>query len=158
MSEALIKQVEDFILPHLPDPFVLHAVEWEKVGQDMVLRLLVDKPEGITIQETADLSEIISPLLDTLSPDPFPTEGYLLEVASPGAERPLIKPEHFEQAVGEYVLIKLYQKIEGEKEYVGDLSQFTEGQLTIEYKDKAVKKTVQIPLDKIAKAQTLVKF
>ncbi len=87
--------VENFVLPHLPEPFVLHAVEWEKFGGDMVLRILVDKPGGITIDETGELSEVISPLLDTMQPDPFPKEGYMLEVSSPGAERPLKKSSTF---------------------------------------------------------------
>ncbi|EKF51498.1 ribosome maturation factor RimP [Lactococcus garvieae] len=158
MSETLVKTVEEFILPHLPEEFELVDVEWEKLGGDMVLRILVDKAEGITIQETADLSEILSPLLDTITPDPFPTEGYMLEVASPGAERPLKKPEHFQKAIGEYVLVKLYQKIEGEKEFVGDLLKFEDNTLTIEYMDKARKKTVEIPAEKVSKATTLVKL
>lgn len=158
MSETLVKTVEDFILPHLPKEFKLIDVEWEKLGGDMVLRLLVDKADGITIQDTADLSEILSPLLDTISPDPFPTEGYMLEVASPGAERPLKKAEHFQSAIGEYILVKLYQKIEGEKEFVGDLVKFEDNTLTVEYMDKARKKTVEIPADKISKATTLVKL
>ena len=74
----VVKIVEDFIRPHIPQPFELFAVEWEKFGGDMMLSILVDKEGGIEIDETAELSEIISPLLDTISPDPFPTEGYLL--------------------------------------------------------------------------------
>lgn len=158
MSEALIKEVEEFVIPHLPEPFVLHAVEWEKMGGDFVLRILIDKPEGITIEDTSDLSEIISPLLDSLKPDPFPSEGYMLEVASPGAERPLKKPEHFADAVNEYVLVKLYQKIAGEKEFAGDLVSFDGEKLTVDYLDKTRHKTVEIPLELVSKAQTLVKF
>ena len=50
------------------------------------------------------------------------TEGYLLEVASPGAERPLRKAEHFAGAVGEYIFVKLYQKINNDKEITVDLA------------------------------------
>lgn len=158
MSEELVKTVEEFVSPHLPAPFIIHAVEWEKMGGDFVLRILIDKPEGITIDETSDLSEIISPLLDTMKPDPFPAEGYLLEVASPGAERPLKKPEHFKDAVGEYLLVKLYQKVNGEKEFAGDLVDFDGEKLTVNYLDKGRQKTAEIPLELISKAQTLVKF
>lgn len=152
--------VENFILPHLPQPYVLHAVEWTKSGGDMVLSVLVDKPGGITIDETGDLSEIISPLLDKITPDPFPKEGYLLEVASPGAERPLKKSEHFSDAVGEYVFVKLYQKLNGEKEFSGDLVDFDVDQqlLTLDVLDKTRHKKIEIPLDLVSKAQTMVKF
>lgn len=154
----LIETVEDFVKPHLPEPFELVAVEWEKMGGDFVLSILVDKPEGVSIEDTADLSEIISPLLDTMSPDPFPAEGYLLEVASPGAERPLRKAADFEKAVGEYILVKLYAKIEGEKEFAGDLLDVKDGLLTLDVLIKTRHKQIEIPLDKVSKANTLVKL
>lgn len=157
MSE-ITEVVENFITPHLPEPFVLHAVEWEKYGGDMVLRILIDKAGGITIDETGELSEVISPLLDTMKPDPFPKEGYLLEVASPGAERPLKKPEHFTDAVGEYVFVKLYQKIDGEKNFSGELLIFDGETLVLDVLDKTRHKTVEVPFELISKAQTLVKF
>lgn len=55
---------------------------------DFVLSIFVDKVGGITLNDTADLTEVISPLLDQIQPDPFP-EQYFLEVTSPGLERPL---------------------------------------------------------------------
>ncbi|MEG0808660.1 MAG: ribosome maturation factor RimP, partial [Lactococcus sp.] len=134
------------------------AVEWEKFGGDMMLSILVDKEGGIEIDETAELSEIISPLLDTISPDPFPTEGYLLEVASPGAERPLRNAEHFAGAVGEYIFVKLYQKINNEKEITGDLVSFDGKTLVVDVLDKTRHKNIEIPLSAVAKAQTMVKF
>ncbi|GBG97550.1 ribosome maturation factor RimP [Lactococcus termiticola] len=150
--------VEGFIAPKLPEPYEIVDVEWERLGADEVLRILIDKPEGVSIQDTADLSEIISPLLDEITPDPFPAAGYMLEVASPGAERPLKKAEDFERFVGEYILVKLYQKIEGEKEFAGDLVKFSDNVITIDILDKTRHKQIEIPLDKIAKAQTLVKL
>jgi len=150
--------VEDFIAPKLPADYEIVDVEWEKLGADEVLRILVDKPDGVTIQDTADLSEIISPLLDQITPDPFPAAGYMLEVASPGAERPLKKAEDFIRFTGEYILVKLYQKIEGEKEFAGDLVKFEDGVLTLDILEKTRHKQIDIPLDKVAKAQTLVKL
>ena len=44
------------------------------MGADYVLSILVDKPEGITVDDTAELTDIISPLLDTIKPDPFPSQ------------------------------------------------------------------------------------
>lgn len=152
--------VEDFIKPHLPAPYELVDVEWTKMGADMVLSILVDKePDGVSIDETAVLSELISPLLDTIKPDPFPREGYLLEVASLGAERPLKKARDFEKALGENIFVSTYQKIEGDKEFIGELLSYDGTSLTMAAAVKNGRtRTVVIPADKIAKAQTMVKF
>ncbi|MBB5888666.1 ribosome maturation factor RimP [Lactovum miscens] len=159
MSE-IPKIVEAFILPHLTAPYELVDVEWEKMGGDMILSILVDKETGgVSIDETAELSEIISPLLDTIKPDPFPKEGYLLEVASPGVERPLKKAEHFEKSIGENVFVSTYHKIESEKEFIGELLKFEDGVLTVNVAVKNNKtKQIEIPMSAIAKAQTMVKF
>lgn len=76
------------VAPAIKEPFELVDVEYGKMGSDYVLSILIDKPEGITVNDTADLTEIISPLLDAVKPDPFP-EQYMLEVSSPGLERPV---------------------------------------------------------------------
>jgi ribosome maturation factor RimP len=157
MSTNIIAAVLAQLEGKLPEPFELVDVEWSKMGADYVLSVLVDKPEGITLQETADLSEIISPELDKLSPDPFPA-AYLLEVASPGAERPLKKPADFDKHVGAYIFVKLYQKVDGEKEFVGDLTAFDGKNLTLTYLDKTRQKTVKLDFSNIAKARTQVKL
>ncbi|MFC4651540.1 ribosome maturation factor RimP [Lactococcus nasutitermitis] len=156
--EEITKVVETFIEPYLPEDVELVDVEWEKLGQDFILRVVIDKVDGVSIEDTANLSEIISPLLDKISPDPFPSEGYMLEVVSPGAERPLKKLADFENALGAFVLIKLYQKIAGEKEFTGDIVKVNDEVITLDVLDKTRHKSVEIPLDKISKATTLVKF
>ena len=157
MSTKITELVFEQLEGKLPEPFELVDVEWAKMGADDVLSVLVDKPDGITLQDTADLSEIISPELDQITPDPFPSD-YMLEVASPGAERPLKKEADFEKHVGEYIFVKLYQKIAGEKEFVGDLVKFDAGVVTLTYLDKTRQKTIDIPYTNIAKARTQVKL
>lgn len=132
-------------------------VEYGKMGGDYVLSIFVDKPEGITLNDTADLTEIISPLLDQIKPDPFP-EQYLLEVTSPGLERPLKTKEALVGAVGKYVNISLYKAVEKQKVFEGNLVGFEEDVLTIEYMDKTRKKTVDIPYNLVSKARLAVKL
>ena len=60
------------IQPVIQAPFELVDVEYGKMGGDYILSIFVDKPEGITLNDTADLTEVISPLLDQIKPDPFP--------------------------------------------------------------------------------------
>ncbi len=68
------------------------------------LRLVVDADGGITTERLAEVNRLVSPLLD--QHDPVPGR-YLLEVSSPGVERPLRRPDHFRRAVGEQVIVKL---------------------------------------------------
>lgn len=51
------------------------------MGSDYILSILVDKEGGISVEDTTQLTELISPLLDTITPDPFPSQ-YMLEVSS----------------------------------------------------------------------------
>ena len=98
MSQKIIDLVTAVVAPAIPEPYELVDIEYEKLGGDYVLSVLIDKPGGITVEDTADLTEIISPLLDTIQPDPFPDQ-YMLEVSSPGLERPLKTKEALTNAV-----------------------------------------------------------
>lgn len=145
------------VAPAIEAPFELVDIEYEKMSGDYVLSILVDKPGGITVNDTADLTDIISPLLDTIKPDPFP-EQYMLEVSSPGLERPLKTAEALENAVGSYVNVSLYKAINKVKIFEGDLVAFDGETLTIDYLDKTRHKTVDIPYQTVAKARLAVKL
>ncbi|WP_164682347.1 ribosome maturation factor RimP [Streptococcus hyointestinalis] len=153
----IIAIVTETVSPVIKAPFELVDVEYGKLGGDYVLSILVDKPEGITVEDTADLTEVISPLLDTIKPDPFP-EQYMLEISSPGLERPLKTKESLQNAVGSYVNISLYQAIDKVKVFEGDLVAFDGDELTLNYKDKTRTKTVTIPYQTVAKARLAVKL
>nr|WP_228273968.1 ribosome maturation factor RimP [Streptococcus equi] len=132
-------------------------IEYDKMGSDYVLSILVDKASGITVEDTAELTELISPLLDTISPDPFPDQ-YMLEVSSPGLERPLKTAESLKAAVGSYINVSLYRAIDKVKVFQGDLVAFDGDTLTIDYLDKTRHKTVEIPYQAVAKARLAVKL
>lgn len=132
-------------------------IEYDKMGSDYVLSILVDKASGITVEDTAELTELISPLLDTISPDPFPDQ-YMLEVSSPGLERPLKTAEGLKAAVGSYINVSLYRAIDKVKVFQGDLVAFDGDTLTIDYLDKTRHKTVEIPYQAVAKARLAVKL
>ncbi|MBM7643735.1 ribosome maturation factor RimP [Streptococcus loxodontisalivarius] len=149
--------VTELVTPLITEPFELVDVEYEKMGGDYVLSVLVDKPEGITVEDTAELTDIISPALDTIKPDPFP-EQYFLEVSSPGLERPLKTAESLENAVGKYINVSLYKAIDKIKVFQGDLVSFDGETLVIDYLDKTRHKTVEIPYQTVAKARLAVKL
>ncbi|MFU2222630.1 ribosome maturation factor RimP [Streptococcus pluranimalium] len=154
---TIVEQVTELVTPHIKAPYELVDVEYGKMGGDYVLSILVDKPGGISVDDTAELTDVISPLLDTIKPDPFP-EQYFLEVSSPGLERPLKTKEALENAVGSYVNVSLYKAIDKVKVFEGDLLAFNGENLTIDYLDKTRHKTVDIPYQTVAKARLAVKL
>lgn len=137
--------------------FELVDVEFVKEGKSWYLRVYIDKPGGINIEECALVSDELSEQLDAIEPDPIP-QAYFLEVSSPGAERPLKKPADFERAVGEYIHVSLYQKIGKSKVYEGTLEKLTADQLDLKVNLKGRFKTFEIPRSAIAQARLAIKF
>ena len=108
---TIVELVREVIEPAIQEPYELVDIEYGKMGGDYVLSVFVDKLEGITVNDTADLTDIISPLLDSIKPDPFPDQ-YFLEVTSPGLERPLKTKEAVAAAVGSYIHVSLYKALD----------------------------------------------
>ncbi|HGD3923686.1 TPA: ribosome maturation factor RimP [Streptococcus agalactiae] len=156
-NQTIVDIVTQVVTPAIQAPFELVDVEYEKMGGDYVLSILIDKPGGITVEDTAQLTDVVSPLLDTIQPDPFP-EQYMLEVSSPGLERPLKTAEALSNAVGAYINVSLYKSIDKVKIFEGDLLSFDGETLTIDYMDKTRHKTVDIPYQTVAKARLAVKL
>lgn len=156
-NQSIIETVTEAVVPKILAPFELVDVEYEKMGNDYVLSILIDKDGGITVEDTTALTEIISPVLDQITPDPFP-EQYMLEVSSPGLERPLKTAESIINAVGSYINVSLYKAIDKIKVFQGDLVAFDGQTLTINYLEKNRQKTVEIPYQSVAKARLAVKL
>ena len=154
---TIVELVREVIEPAILAPYELVDIEYGKMGGDYVLSVFVDKPEGITVNDTADLTDIISPLLDQIKPDPFP-EQYFLEVTSPGLERPLKTKEQLADAVGSYIHVSLYKAVDKQKVFEGTLLSFEEEVLHMEYLDKTRRKEVEIPYSLVSKARLAVKF
>ncbi|MUK89877.1 ribosome maturation factor RimP [Ornithinibacillus sp. L9] len=154
MSSQVIHTTEELVKPILEDKNLeLVDVEYVKEGKNWFLRVYIDKEGGVDITECGEVSEKLSEKLDEVDPI---KEAYFLEVSSPGVERPLKTKEDFASNVGSNVYIKLYEPIDGEKEYQGILQSFSNDMVTIEYKKKTQKKQVEIPFGKIAKARLAV--
>lgn len=96
----------------------LWDVRFLKEGASWYLRVFIDKPEGISIDDCTNVSHAIDPVIDEADPI---DKSYYLEVCSPGLERELVREEHFAKKVGEKVKIKLYKAIDGVKEFTGIL-------------------------------------
>ncbi|WP_164668961.1 ribosome maturation factor RimP [Virgibacillus doumboii] len=154
MSSNVVKTAEELVQPILQEKNLeLVDIEYVKEGKNWFLRVYIDKEGGVDIAECGTVSEQLSEKLD--ESDPI-KDAYFLEVSSPGVERPLKSKEDFEENINNNVYVKLYEPINGEKEYEGNLMEFTNNTATIEYKVKTRKKQVEIPYEKIAKARLAV--
>lgn len=100
--------------------FELVAVEIVGSGGDRTLRVYIDHPDGITVDDCADVSRQVSAVLDV--EDPLPG-AYVLEVSSPGLDRPLVKSADFERFKGSLVKIRTREAILGRKNFTGLLSE-----------------------------------
>lgn len=87
-------------------------------GKSRVLRLYIDAPGGVDLNDCVFISRQVSRLLD--AEDPL-TGSYTLEVSSPGIERPLAKLVHFEQAVGQWIEVSTWIHCDGRKNFLGIL-------------------------------------
>lgn len=94
-----------------------------------VLRIIVDKPGGVSLDEVADASKVASRLLDD---NDLVSGRYTLEITSPGLERPLRCPEHYARAVGETISVKLGPHVEGPRRMQGLLVECGDDGITIE--------------------------
>ena len=102
----------------------LWDVRFVKEGASHYLRVFIDKPEGISINDCTDVSHAIDPVIDEADP----IDGsYYLEVCSPGIDRELTRPHHFEYAMGKEITVKLFKAVDGKKEFTGVLKSYDDG-------------------------------
>lgn len=93
-------------------------VEYKKEGKQWFLRLFIDQPDGIQIEDCVRVNKLSEQFLEDMD---LLNEEYTLEVSSPGIFRPLTTPEHFGRFVGEWVRVHFFQSIEGRKQARGRL-------------------------------------
>ncbi len=127
--EQIEKVTEELILPIL-EPLGIELVDVEYVKElgHYYLRAFIDKEGGITINDCEAVSRALDEELEKVDPV---QEAYILEVSSPGLDRPLKKDKDYERSIGKDVEFKLYKAIDGNKEFVGTLKAYDEETATI---------------------------
>ena len=113
-----------------------------------ILRVVIDSPDGVGVDDCAKFSRLLGDILDV--EDPIEA-NYVLEVSSPGLDRPLKKPAHFVWALGKDVRITLRQPLEGQNVFRGRLVSFDEqtNKINLEVADGEL----VVDLDELAKAR-----
>jgi ribosome maturation factor RimP len=145
----LDSKLEQLIAPEL-EALGFECVKLEIVGSSNspVVRLYIDKPGGVGIDDCSLVSRTVGLLLE--KDDPFPGR-YLLEVSSPGSNRPLVKESHFQQFEGEMAKVQVFTK-PGKLTYTGLIRSCINGVLTLDTEDE---EAVEIDLPYILKASLI---
>jgi len=131
--------------------YELVDVEFIKEGTNWYLRVYIDKPSGIGIDDCQAVSEKISEVLD--EKDPI-EQCYYLEVSSPGLERPLKTERDFIKYKGELVEVKLFKPIDGKKIFEGELIGLVEDKIIINQDGR----NIDFEKGKVALVKRAIKF
>ena len=108
--------------------YALWDVEFKKEGGDDTLFVLIDRAEGISLDDCEKVTRLIDPILDEADPI---AESYFLEVSSAGLERSLKTPEQFLLSIGKQVAVRHYKAKDGVKELTGTLTAFEDGAILV---------------------------
>lgn len=132
-KESYEKKAEELLTPIVEaQGFELVDVEYVKEAGTWYLRGYIDKPGGITVNDCEAVSRIFS---DKLDEEDFIEDAYIMEISSPGLDRPLKKEKDFVRSVGKLVEIRTYRPIEKQKEFCGTLTAYDSNSVTIQEED-----------------------
>jgi ribosome maturation factor RimP len=124
------KIVEKLALPIINKHHLeLVDIEFKKEGPGWYLRIYIDKPGGVSLDDCQLISESISEILDEVDPI---EQSYYLEVSSPGINRPLKKIEDFERFKDHKIEVKLYAPMNGVKKLIGTLMELKDDIIIME--------------------------
>ncbi|OGT22014.1 MAG: ribosome maturation factor RimP [Gammaproteobacteria bacterium RBG_16_57_12] len=131
--------------------YELVGIEHLAQGRHSLLRIYIDSSDGIGVDDCEAVSHQVSGALEV--EDPI-TGAYTLEVSSPGLDRPLFAPEHFERYTGSKVKVALHTPLNGRRRYVGVIQGCADGVISVMTEEGEV----SIPFDSIDKANLVPEF
>ncbi len=150
MAKMKVSDIEKLISPILlNEGLELVDVEFKKEPVGMVLRTYIDSENGVDLDTCSRASKI---LLRELDKSNLIEQNYILEVSSPGIEKPLRKPEHFKKFIGSKIFVKTKVAIEKRKQFKGMLKVAKDDTFEVDCDGKIFK----IPYDILGKAHLIV--
>lgn len=148
-SAKVLKLLEP-IIEGLGYEFV--GAEYLPQGKHSILRIYIDKPEeGITVDDCERVSRQVSSMLDV--EDPIPGH-YTLEVSSPGLDRPLFNPEHFERFIGHKIKLLLSVPVNDRRKMTVELKGISNNVVSVVFEDEEI----EFDFDNIEKAHLVPVF
>ena len=134
MNEAMEHRIGLLVEPIVREKGLeLVNVEYIREGAHWYLRLYIDKDGGVDMDDCSGVSHMVSEMLDQKNPIP---QAYMLEVSSPGLERPLKKEEDFIRFQGSLVKVHTTSPFQGYKEFSGNLIGLINDEIVLEYENK----------------------
>ncbi len=131
--EASVKKIVDDIIKDTD--YELVDIEYVKEGPFKYLKVYLDKPGGITVNDTADVSRVLNKKLDEVD---LIKEQYFLEVSSPGIERPFKRDVDYKNNIGKMVEAKFFKPLDGKKSVSGILVEKKEDTVVIKENDENI--------------------
>jgi len=148
----IIERVKGMIGPYLTENGIeLIEITYRREQNGMTLRLLVDTPEGISVDECESVNKYLSELFDK---EDFIDGHYLIEISSPGLDRPIKTGRDFERSIGKALEVTTFGPIDGRKTHEGCLVGMDEEKIVLE--EGGV--STAIPRGKIAMARLKIEF
>jgi ribosome maturation factor RimP len=152
-KKTVVDIVTELALPIIEkNKFELVDVEFIKEGANWYLRVYIDKPGGVTLDDCQVVSQELSDKIDKVDPI---KQSYFLEVSSPGLERALKKDRDFERHKGALVEVRVYKPICGKKIFEGELIGLEDNKIKIKIEDKEV---LELKRDEVSLIKTVVRF
>ena len=149
----MIDKIKEIIEPILQEEQVeLVEVIFRREDGRQVLRLLVNKDKGIQLSDCIKLNRKIGRVLDE---NDIIQESYVIEVDSPGIDRPFKVKRDYERVIGRLVRVTLNEKILDKKEYIARLEEVSDAGVKIDVKKKGI---IEIPFEKICRAREEVEW
>lgn len=153
MASKVKSICEEKVVPLIEElGYEVVEVEYAKKSDGMNLTFYIDKENGVQIDDCEKVSKAIDKVLDDLNPTD--DEPYILNVSSPGIDRPLKTDRDFIRNLGKEISVSLFAKFNGKKIYEGVLKAFDENTLTIEINNEEL----VLSRDKIAHIVPIIKF
>ena len=145
--EDMKKKIQE-LADSIAGQFAVDIVDVELSGSSRkpLIRIFIDKENGVTLDDCGKFSRALSALLDV--EDPIPT-AYVLEVSSPGLDRPLKVMRDFERSIGKLVRIVTRTKIDEQYVFTGRLTRVEGEHIILSFNDKEM----EIPFDQISRAR-----
>jgi ribosome maturation factor RimP len=135
-GNPIIEQVRAYVEPVLDSyGLILHDVQFRRETNGWVLRVVIDREAGVTLEDCSRVSREISDFLDV---EDVIEHQYQLEISSPGAERELRSPSECLRFVGAMVRLKLHHDHEGRKVFVGTLTAVEDEIITVDTREGGV--------------------
>ena len=142
---SLERKIEDLVKPIIENlGYKVYDVMYQKEGKDNYLRIFIDSPKGIDLNDCEKVNDSINDILDEKD---YIKAQYYLEISSPGLERNLRRDEQFLESIGKKVEVHLYNLVNGSKVITGILNEFNEKDILID--------DIKIDKSNIASAKTI---